>query len=174
MEEIKTLQNLLEMDERHELMAQITGHILDQDKLHRAVSSIKLNEEVPADIRCQFNVARNMAFYTYFLYSLAPVVQLKTYILIEHALKIKNGKGKPPFKHLIRLAVENEWIQDSGFRHIEEPNVENEYCKSLIETLPNLRNEAAHGSNTLVGNCVFHLSSCADFINQLWHKTNVE
>lgn len=78
MEELKKLDQLMKMDETHQLFSQITGRLIDLELLHEAVSAITLHEGVPEDIRGQFNVARNMALYQYFHYALAPEIQLKT------------------------------------------------------------------------------------------------
>jgi len=173
MEQLKTLDGLTNIDEKHLLLAKITGGIIDLSKLYEAVNSIELHDGVPEELHDQYNVARNMALYTYYFYALAPVVQLKTYILIEHALKMKNGKGTPPFKELLRRAVEKGWISDKGFRHLSPPSETSEYCRRLIDVLPRLRNEAAHGSNTLTPDCVGHLEKCVDFINQLYESPTI-
>ncbi len=179
MEQLKALEELTKIDEKNLLLAKITGGQIDLSRLYEAVKSVELHDGVPEEIRNQYpeeirnqyNVTRNMALYTYFFYSLAPVVQLKTYILIEHALKIKNGKGKSPFKQLLCRAVEKGWISDKGFRHLSQPSDTNEYSKTLIDVLPHLRNDAAHGSNMLTPDCVGHLEKCVDFINQLYVET---
>lgn len=70
-ESFKGLGEIAEIDERHLLLGQITGGILDLGRLHAVLADIDLKEVVPLEIRGQFNVARNMALYTYFCYSLA-------------------------------------------------------------------------------------------------------
>lgn len=137
--------------------------------MHRYLAQETLNDEVPDEIKGQFNVAKNMALYSYFFYALSPEVHLKTYSLIEHALRVKTKpKGKMMLKALLKHALSQGWISDSGFRHIKNPSPSNEWCKTMIETIPSLRNSKAHGSTMLVGNCLNHISSCADFINQLF------
>ena len=37
--------------------------------------------------------------------------------------------------------------------------------------MPSLRNSKAHGSSMLVGDCLNHISVCADFVNQLFPAT---
>lgn len=169
MEEFKKPNEILVIDEKHLLLSKVTGGLLDLELLHRALSEIELNDNVPEKIKNQFNVARNMALYTYFFYALAPEVQHKTYTVIEYALKIKANTGKKlMMKKLLTMAVEEKWITDSGFRHIKNPDRENSYCKSLINTLTELRNAAAHGQSLLLPDCVGHIEKCADFVNQLF------
>lgn len=167
--DFKRMEELTEIDELHVLMARVTGRLLDINLLYRAVESIELGGAVPDDIRGQFNVARNMALYTYFCYALAPEVQLKTFTIIELALRLRAGnpKGKT-LRPLLKLAVSEGWIRDSGFRHVENPLPGNPYCHSLIDTLPALRNGSAHGSTNLTPDTVWYLERCADLVNQLF------
>jgi len=169
MEEFKSLEELTEMDEKHKLMGAICGSVPSLEKMHKYLSQELLNDEVPDEIKGQFNVAKNMALYSYYFYALSPEVHLKTYTIIEHALRLKvNPKKRMMFKALINHAVSQRWINDSGFRHIENPSPNNEWCKSMVEVMPSLRNSKAHGSSMLIGDCLHHISSCADFVNQLF------
>lgn len=174
MEKLKELNSLRDIDERHVLFSQITGKLLDLSLWHAAVSSITLNEAVPDDIKSQFNVARNMALYSYFCYSLAPEVQAKTFVLIEFALRLRVAPPKRMvLKDLLRLAIERGWIADAGFRHILDPDPHNSYSKSLIEIIPSIRNEFAHGTNMLTHDCISYLTKCVDVINQLYPEPSI-
>ncbi len=169
MEEFKSLEELTEMDEKHRLMGAICGSVPSLERMHKYLSEEVLNEEVPEEIQGQFNVAKNMALYSYYFYALDPEVHLKTYTIIEHALRIKtNPKKKMMFRALMNHAVSKRWIKDSGFRHIDNPSPDNEWCKSMVDVMSDLRNSKAHGSSMLVGDCLHHISSCADFVNQLF------
>jgi len=84
-------------------------------------------------------------------------------------LKVKADSTKRlMLKKLLLMAIENEWISDPGFRHLENPSDSNEWCKSIYDDLPDLRNNQAHGLTFLVGDCLHHVRICADFINQLF------
>ncbi len=169
MENLKSLDSLRQIDERHILLSRLTGRVFDLPDWHDAVSRIVLNETVPEDVRSQFNVARNMALYSYFCYSLAPEVQSKTFILIEFALRLRLAPPKRMvLKDLLRAAIDRGWIADAKFRHLAKPDPDNSYSKSLIETIPNIRNSFAHGTNVLTHDCLGYLAKCADFINQLY------
>lgn len=169
MEEFKELHQLTEMDEKHRLMGMVCGSVPDLEMMHTLLSKETLNEEVPEVIKGQFNVAKNMALYPYYFYALAPEVHLKTYTIIEHAIKLKAKPEKRlMLRQLVKLAVKNEWVTDAGFRHIDNPTPDNEWCKSMIDVIPDLRNSQAHGSSMLVGDCLHFISSCADFVNQLF------
>lgn len=176
MEKFKELSELTEIDSRHVAFAKVTGYLPDLEKVYQLLSEETLNPEVPEDIQSQFNVARNMAVYSYFLYSLAPEVQHKTYTVIEFALRIKSEQNqmqkkssKPMMlRQLLKLALKNGWINDKGFRHVKNPSDSNEWCKEMINTIPRLRNSQAHGTHILVPDFHHHICVCADFINQLF------
>ena len=169
MEQFKPLSEVVKPDGRHALIDAITGTRFTLEGLHKALGELSLGPDTPEEIQSQFNVARNLALYTWYSYSLDPVVQLKSYILIEHALDIRDGRRKRSLKELLRRAVRERWIIDAGFRHVEPtPDDEQAYCRTLIEVLPELRNTAAHGSDNLDQQAVQSLGVSADFINQLF------
>ena len=169
MEELKSLEELTQMDEKHWLMGAVSGSTPSLKGMHEFLSSEILCNEAPNEIKDQFNVAKNMALYSYYFYALAPEVHLKTYTLIEYALRIKaNSNKRLMLKALIELAIKEKWIDDSGFRHINDPSPSNEWCREMIKVVPSMRNSQAHGSNMLQGDCLHHISVCADFINQLF------
>ncbi len=170
MEELKTISQLTKIDERHIEYGQVFGCMIDLELLHNLVSDLTLHDGVPEEIRDQFTIIRNMALYTYYLYTLATVVTLKTYILIEHALKLRFVPKKPSFKHMLQHAVDNKWVINEGFRHIKNSDNNNDFCKELVELLPKFRNDAAHGSSSLDIGCVKDIEICADFINQLYDQ----
>lgn len=169
MEQLKSLEELTKMDEKHRLMGAFCGVVPNLEKMHDLLSKEHLNSNVPDEIKGQFNVARNMALYSYFFYALAPEVHLKTYTVIEYALKLKVR----PRKHmmlgkLLDIALQEGWISDGGFRHIKNTSPDNDWCKAMLKGIANLRNSQAHGSSMLVGDCIDQISVCADFINQLF------
>ncbi|HFD88063.1 MAG TPA: hypothetical protein ENJ35_10360 [Gammaproteobacteria bacterium] len=169
MEEFKSLDKITEMDEKHRLMGAVCGSIPSLERMHKCLSREVLNKSVPPEIQNQFNIARNMALYSYYFYALSPEVHLRTYTIIERALKIRAGSTKRHgLKYLIELAVEEGWIADAGFRHIENPDPGNHWCRSMIKVISELRNSQAHGGDMLLSDCLHHISVCADFINQLF------
>ena len=169
MEEFTQFEDINKPDERHALIDQVTGTRFTLEGLYKALDGINLVDDAPEEIQSQFNVTKNLAIYTWYSYSLDPVVQLKTYILIEHALKIKSGKEKWPLPKLIKKAISRGWVTDNGFSHIKADN-ENptKYVEKMISILPIIRNTAAHGSNTLDQRAIKHIQICADWINQIF------
>lgn len=175
MEKFKSLDEITQMDVKHGSVSKLTGYIPDLKGMHEFLSGEILNEEVPDVIKGQFNVAKNMALYTYYFYALAPEVHLKTYTVIEHALRIKaNSKKRLMLKALVDLAIKEKWIVESGFRHLEDSSKDNDQCKSLVKALSKLRNAKAHGSEMLVGHCLDEIAICTDFLNQLFPSIHAD
>ncbi|MEH6578601.1 MAG: hypothetical protein V7731_16185 [Amphritea sp.] len=169
MEEFKSLEEVTSMDEKHAMMGAICGAVPSLESMHKYLSNRTLNDSVPDEIKGQFNVAKNMALYSYFFYALAPEVHLKSFTVIEHALRLKANKKKQiMLGALMRMAVKEKWITDAGFSHLENPSPENKWCKDMIKNIPDSRNAKAHGSTLLVDDCLLEISICADFIDQLF------
>ncbi|WP_063332084.1 hypothetical protein [Marinomonas sp. TW1] len=120
MEKFKSLDELTKLDPKHEQLAMLTHALPDLEKTHHHLSQEVLNDTVPDELKGQFNVAKNMALYTYFFFALAPEVHLKTYTVIEHALRLKaNTKKHLGLRKLLEIAVKEGWICDADFRHLE-------------------------------------------------------
>ena len=153
------------------------------DRYH-AVEQITLSKRVPDRIREHFDTARNLLVYSWFVYRFIPVAELHAYASLEYALKERNGASEKGLRRLLELAVERGWIKDSSFNHFQQDvedaaegrivseNLDSsdvqDYCKILVDMLPYLRNEIAHGSSFLHPNRLTTLAICADLINQLF------
>lgn len=163
MESFVDYNQIMDRDARH------AGYHFTLRDLYESVSSVKLSENVPEVIHSQLNVAKNMAVYSYYLYSLAPEVGLKSFRIIELALKIKYPEmEKSGLKRLLTRAVKDGLLQDEGFSICDGASQDNEYSKSLIETIPDLRNSLSHGSPMLHPQCVRFLVTASELINQLF------
>jgi len=89
MGKFKSLEDLTKLDEKHRLMGLVCGSIPSLEGMHKFLSKEVLDEETPDEIKGQFNVAKNMALYSYYFYALAHKVYRKTYSIIEIALRVK-------------------------------------------------------------------------------------
>jgi len=175
MEGLKKIDELCEPDERYRfyvIQDSATGiqRNLKINDIFDSVKSIELNENAPEDIRSQFNVARNLAIYSWYCYSFHQISEMKAFSTVEMALRAKLGGNTRGLKKLIQEAIKKGLLKDSGFRHIDKPKHPDsiDYCLKLPELMPKLRNTLAHGSTILHPGSVSNLSICADFINQLY------
>lgn len=175
METLKELEDVTQPDERNLYFVAQDSHgeasRLSLDHIHSVVDAIQLNENVPEKIRSHFSQAQNLAVYSWFHYPFNVTSQFMGFVSVEFALKEKTGK-KANFKALIKEAVDNGWIKDEGFTiaRLREGPQDRRYVETLVEVMPKLRNDLAHGSNMLHNNCLSSLRICAEFINQLYEK----
>lgn len=178
MEEFKSLENVMKKYHSHVLVDAVAGNTnFTLENWHADLADEALNECVPDEIKSQFNIVRNMALYSYFCYGLVIETMLKSYIVIEYALRIKYDQSTPgkkrnairsSLKNLINFAVQQGWICDAGFRVLKKPAPGNTWCKDLPDVISGLRNSFAHGSNSRTHDCQADIMNCADFINQLF------
>lgn len=176
MEEFKSYDSLTEPDERNSFWCVIDNDSgdtrpLSLEDVYHSISSVSLDSTIPDDIASQFNVAKNVAAYSWYCYPFHQVCEMKAYATVEYALKQRLDR-QWPFPKLIKKSISWGLIKDKGFSHLKESMNEDsiEYSKSLIEIMPALRNGLAHGGTTLHPGSVSTLRICADFINQLYRN----
>lgn len=158
------------------------------EDVYSAVDSIRLHNGSPEAVRSHFETARNLALYAWFYYPFNVTAQLAAYTTIEFALRSKTADKKTKFKHLLVKAVNAGWIKDSGFSiptqrvkcirernelhpseyQEAEPTLLRDYCDVLIESIPFLRNEVAHGTSMMHGGGIGAVRISAELINQLF------
>jgi len=159
--------------------------------IHGRLNEIQLAESVPEAIRNHFVTSKHLVLYSWFVYRFIPVAEFHAIASLEYALKLKTGKENWGLKRLLKYAVSEGWVQDNDFeihRKAQERNraqsellkehlniepqptvpIEGQYTSALIESLPHLRNDYAHGSNTLAPQGYLTLIICAEFINKIY------
>ncbi len=177
MENFKDIENVLS----HDIRSSYFGGSIDPgthqrvprplDQLHSDIERIQITSTAPEEIQSNFNIAKNLALYSWYCYPFHQIAEMKAYTTVERALKFKfNDFDNKSFRWLIKKAVYDGYIKDSGFTHIDVPCEEGtiEYSLTLIDTMPNLRNTIAHGDLMLHPWSVSTLSICSNFINQLY------
>lgn len=189
---LKAFDEILEPDSRQKHFAvvnRLTGEArpLSLRDKYQAVEMITLAQHVPDEIREHYDTARNLLVYSWFVYRFNQVAELHAFASLEFALKMKCGDSPKGLKKLLETAVERGWVLDRGFMYyrpgaiVDMPDDEadsgnrdikdvQEYCKTLVETMPFIRNELAHGSRMLHPNGLTTLAIVADLINQLFER----
>lgn len=194
-ERLRTPENVCEPDSRQEAFVKAGPSGLSKRTLNdhfSVITETALHERVPERIRIHFETSRNLLLYSWFVYRFIVVAEQHAFASVEYALKEKYGEKQGGLKRLLQRAVVDGLIKDDGFRvhqrtveHDEnyrrlmadipgylQPESEQrdiqEYCKILVDTLPSLRNELAHGSGMLHPGGYTTLEICADLINQLY------
>lgn len=120
---------------------------MDITDLHRLVSPLQLGGFVPPEIREQFDKARNAFLYSWFAYDLATLAEQQTYAVIEMALRERLAADKSAVPNrsglarLLKVAITRGWLAPAEF---DTGGI------NLLNVLPILRNELAHGSTNLM------------------------
>lgn len=176
MEKFKKFEELLEPDARNtyfKIQNRETGEISDftLKYIYDEIEFVKLDERyvINEDIISQFNVAKNLAVYTWFSYSFHQIVELKAFSVVEMAFKDIYNNKKSSLNSLIKRAVKEKLLIDEEFIHLKNLS---KFDKSFVDNLPfyisTLRNTLAHGSTDLHNQSLKTLHICKDIINQLY------
>ena len=191
METLKPLAELCAPDERQSSFSvrdSVTPGFrpIKIDDIYDRAASIKLHAGVPEQIRSHFAASQNLLAFSWYYYPFNVTAQFLAYVSVESALKARYPGGKrPSFRGLVRRAVRQGLVKDSGFSHIQEAEERastmeqawyqqqqqvTPYVEVLIETMPSLRNSLAHGEYMLHMHGATHVRICAEFINQLFSE----
>lgn len=185
MEKLKSFKDILEPDVRQKNFAKFeSGKFvpIEAKDVYAKARSIILSEHVPEAIHNHFATALNLLAYSWYYYPFNVTAEFIALVSVEMALKERlSSDSKLGFKKLLKKAISLELISSSGFSHISEKKeivpVELEgfyrvdhsnYCQILVETIPELRNAFAHGTNLLHPNGHNSVRICAEIINQLF------
>ncbi len=158
METLKKLEEVLEPDERNQNRYDInhsTGEMTPTtiESIYTVVEGVRLNEKAPDDVRSQFNVARNLAIYSWFVYSFNEVAARQALAALEMAARRKTGDDKTAFKNLLDKLFPGRQLA---------PDL------SLAKAVSTIRNELAYGSTMLSGQGLGFVRMCSELINELF------
>lgn len=200
MDTLKLLEEVAEPDERwanfgYPDPVDFSFHPIALAERYAAIAAISLKPCVPEYIREHFETAKNLLLYAWFVYRFIPVAELHAYSTVEMALKERATQASLQTRTLaplLKIAIKRGWIVDEDFSNVrrEREAMEREwewrrqfglaptpeesdaqrYCKMLLDSMPHLRNDLAHGSKTLHPGGVGTLAICADLINQLFKE----
>ena len=183
---------------------------------HSDIAGLSLHAGVPQDIAIQFETARNVYLYAWFVYRFYPVAEHQSLACLELALRdrlkddIQTGRvnspvKKPMLRALLKYAVAQGIVRNEGFatwrnrgqvnararvemekiREMSEKNLteiswddsniqvtpadlEWDYTGVLVDTLPFIRNDYAHGSTNLHNLALHTIQIVCEIINQLY------
>ncbi len=158
MEQLKKLEEICQPDERNRNrvdLDQSTGAVTPTTaaSIYAVVESIQLKDNVPDTVRSHFNVARNLALYSWFVYSFSEVASMQALASLEMAAREKTGEHETGFKNLL-----DKLFKDEQFT----PEL------SLAKGVSTFRNELAHGSTMISGQGLSRVRACATLINEIF------
>ena len=93
---------------------------------HNLISCFNLSKNVPDKIRIQFETAKNIYLYAWFVYRFYPVAESQALVCLELALSRRfieeipkeeyyPNSEKPTFRPLLRYAINGGYISNEGF-----------------------------------------------------------
>jgi hypothetical protein len=126
---LKRLQTLHIADPRSDNQAVLDmfqNGAIALDEHHRAVASLNLSPAVPEDVFVQFETAKNLYLYAWFVYRFFPVAEHHALTCLELGLqhrfpdplpkKYWNKPWKPTLLPLLSFAIDTGSIKNEGFR----------------------------------------------------------
>ncbi|MDX6403567.1 MAG: hypothetical protein QOH70_1022 [Blastocatellia bacterium] len=163
MERFKSLSEVCQPDLRYRGRVDLdktTGTVSETtiESIYDLIQPIALGAKVPDEVRSHFETAKNLALYSWFVYSFNIVAAMHAFASLEMALRAKSSdKKKQSFKGMLDKAFNNRKLT-GGFG----PPID------LSVALSRMRNDFAHGSRTMHGQGVAVLQMCAELINELF------
>jgi hypothetical protein len=99
MEQLKALEEVCQPDVRYRNRVDLdltTGAVSETtiQTLYSLIERIRLNKKVPEEVLNHFEIARNLALYSWFVYPFNVVAAMYAYSTLEMALKQKVGKKR--------------------------------------------------------------------------------
>ncbi len=218
-EYLRPLRNVLDVDPRNSLFVKLdrasrSFRPLELADYHKAISELSLHGGVPENVVVQFETAKNLYLYAWFVYRFYPVSEHQSLTCLEFALRerferdIPKGyfRGeKPTLKPLLRYAVDSGHIRNDGFRRwhervqmrarqryewekakemdtkgldsiildeseviVTEQDRDWNYLNIVLEVLPEIRNEYAHGTPSLHNQVRGTIELVAEIIKQIY------
>lgn len=177
-----------------------TARPVTSDDHYRLICQFDLSEEVPTNIRIQWDAARNLWLYSWHVWRFQESAEMRAYSTFEMALRLRLGaqskRDRGGLKVLMLKAIRDELLKDHAIEYyrsrnklanrispdidavrdnyLEADEIDKDsqhYCLILAECFPKLRNGYAHGSESCGHSPVLTFSLCRDLINQLWVST---
>lgn len=176
---LKPSRALLESDPRfrdHVFHSAETGEIRPMriEDLWGLVGPIQLNPQVPADIREQFDVARNAFVYSWFVYEFATLAEQQCFAILEMALRRRHSPTVPPnttrspgIDKLLKTAVKEGWLLRDDFMVPSISGSGQTAC--TLDMIPMFRNHLMHGNVHLLPQGTPEIMRlCVDVMNRLF------
>jgi hypothetical protein len=162
MEQLKALAEVCQPDVRYRNRVDLdltTGAVSETtiQSLYSLIEPIRLAEKVQEEVRNHFEIARNLALYSWFVYPFNVVAAMHAYSTLEMALKQNMGKKRISLKKSLAKAFNGRQLAGGLGPPVDLP-----------EAIAYLRNDLAHGNSTLHGQGIDALKLCAELINELF------
>lgn len=160
--------------------------------VHRELDAVTLVPGVPEDVREQFEIARNLALYSWFVYEFNAPAQLWALATLELGLRRRfnepDGARAPNLTKLLQRAageglIDVQDLIDCGVPAPMSRQEQRELVKTgkmpaalsyrdrAIDFLAQFRNELGHGNRLLWPNTSVFIHATGRLLNSLFSKT---
>ncbi|WP_124948442.1 hypothetical protein [Sulfuriferula thiophila] len=147
---LRSPEDVCKPDSRIPATSFLTNQPITVKDQHDAIAEIVLHKGVPDDIRIQFETAKNLYLYAWFVYRFYPVAKLHAYTCLELALRErfeleviasrkKKLKSKPGLSALLSYAVENSHLKNENFKVWQHRTEMNAQQRTRIEAIEQMR-----------------------------------
>lgn len=185
-EEFRETADMFKADQRNlDAPHYFSGQPSSAEMFREWVNEYGIPEHCPEDVRIQFDVARNLYIYAWYVYRFTSPAQAQAYATLELALRtrfkelgIKFNERRDGLSKLLKIAIKRGFIKDGGFPHLKhspraddlDPNG-TEYSEQLPEIISSFRNAFAHGDTLLMNLPIslMALESTSAIIHQLYN-----
>lgn len=130
---LKRLAEIGTGDVRNSFFSRFNAMGIHEDSLsehHADIERIRLSPHVPTDVVMQFETARNLYLYAWYVYRFYPVAQHQALTCVELGLREKLGStipasylGRskiPTMRPLLQYAIDSGLLRNEGFRRWRE------------------------------------------------------
>jgi hypothetical protein len=149
LEKLRPAEHVFEPDPRNTMFVRVdrtngTSRPIELADHHELISRYVLHAGVPSEIVLQFETARNVYLYAWFIYRFYPVAEHQCLACLELALRerlkeeIRMGKVKrkrPTLRLLLEYAVENGLVRNEGFSAWQNRGAINSRARVEMEKL---------------------------------------
>lgn len=177
---LKPLDQVTVPDSAHRVFVWTrSGEAVGLADYHAEMQELMLPAHVPERIRREFDLARNLLLYCWFVYDFSSAAMAQAFGAVEAAVRervkqegLNLGKRRGLYQ-LLCFALEQGWLQPTAFRHLRQQGATGEDADErllhLVKTLPRFRNSFAHGDGPLFTpmDVVFFLGIAHDIIAQV-------
>lgn len=164
-EEFRQVDEMFKADQRNlDAPHVFAGQPTSAEMFREWVAEHNIPPECPEDLHIQFDVARNLYVYSWYVYRFTSPAQAQAYATLELALRtrfeelgIKFNKKRDGLSTLLKKAIKHGFLKDGGFPHLQHsPRADSidlegtEWCEQLPKFVSTFRNSFAHGGTTLL------------------------
>jgi hypothetical protein len=123
------------------------------ESIYAVIESIELNDQVPDEVRSHFEIARNLALYSWLVYSFNMVAAMQAFASLEMAVRSRTANKEISFNQRLNKVFKKRKLAGG---------------MSVAKVVSKLRNDLAHGSTTIHGQGLECLHMCSELINELY------